>query len=306
MVDQATELRNLVLRSRHAVEDDLRLSPRLLVIGGGGSGVGVTTLAVNLAVALSERGARTVLVDADLYRPDVAELCGLHPQGTVGDVLAARADICDVLQSGPRGIQVIPGAQTPAASADYTESAQGRLLRQLRTLAGRADIVLLDSGNSGSEVVRRFWQAADEILLVTTPDSVAVMDCYATLKRLAAADDELSIQLIVNRSPDGATAEDVHRRIDSSCRRFLGLGVGLLGHVPPDASFETGAGAGTSIVTSSLAGDKTPALDSVVAQLMVRTKASAASDKRKSQRQDKPHKAIESAQPRPALSPIVK
>lgn len=305
MVDQATELRNLVLRSRHVAEDRIGLPPRLMAIGGGGSGVGVTTLAVSLAVALSEHDARTVLVDADLYRPDVAERCGLHTQGTVSDVLAARADIGGVMQLGPGGVQVVPGVQTPDTSADYTAAAQGRLLRELRTLAGRADVVLLDCGNSDGEVVGRFWQAADEILLVTTPDSVAVMDCYATLKRLTAAEDELSIQLIINRSPDRATAEDVHRRIDNSCRRFLGLGVELLGHVPPDASFETSTEAVKSSAGASPADDKNPALQPMVAQLMARAKASPASDRRKNQRRDNAHKAVESAQPRPVLRPIV-
>ena len=305
MIDQATQLRNLVLQSTHEAVADHVPAPRLLVVSGGRSGVGVTTLAANLAVALSEHGVRVVLVDADLYRADVAVRFGMHQQSSVADVLAARLDIHDVLQQGPCGIQVVPGVQGPATSAEYSVTAQRRLLRQLRSLGRHADIVLLDAGNSSSEVMRRFWQAADEVLLVTTPESVAVMDCYATLKRLAIDAAKFSIRLIVNKTADRTTAEDVHRRINTSCQRFLGLGVGLLGHVPAHTCFATVPEAGTSIVGSTLSDAKTQALGPVVARLMARISRSADSTDYATQPQDNANKANDSAQPRSVLSPIV-
>src|SRR6266496_4447933 len=48
-----------------------------LVISGGRPGVGATTLAVNLASALAKDAHRVVLIDADLYRADVASQCNL-------------------------------------------------------------------------------------------------------------------------------------------------------------------------------------------------------------------------------------
>ena len=113
MVDQATELRKLVSQADRDPADEAGRVPRLLVLSGGKGGVGVTTLAVNLSVALSRRGNRVVLVDADLYRADVATLCGLEERGNVADVLSARRDIHEVLQRGPAGIQVVPGLWAP-------------------------------------------------------------------------------------------------------------------------------------------------------------------------------------------------
>ncbi len=232
MKDQATELRNLMLRAARTTRVDPGPPPRLLIASGGKGGVGVTTLSVRLAMALAGQGTRVVLVDADPYRADVATMCGLEERGSIADVLTSRCDIHEVLQPGPWGIQVAPGAWAPNKPTDFSEVAQQRLLRQLRTLGRHTDMVLVDAGNSGSEVVRRFWQAADDILLVTTAEPISVMDCYAAVKRMSRDGSEPAIRLLVNKVDNPRTGESVHRRIDTSCRRFLGASVGLLGHLP--------------------------------------------------------------------------
>ena len=74
MIDQATELRKLVLRAMREQPIITGPPPRLIVLTGGKSGVGVTTIAVNLSVALAEQGSRVVIVDADMHRSDGASL----------------------------------------------------------------------------------------------------------------------------------------------------------------------------------------------------------------------------------------
>jgi flagellar biosynthesis protein FlhG len=234
MRDQASELRDLVLRSAHKGASPAAPRPWLVVMAGGKGGVGATTLAVNLSIALSRQGLRVVLVDADLYRADVAALCGLPERCSVNDVLSARRNIHEVLERGPAGIQVAPGLWAPGSVAGVTETAQRRLLSQLHALGRHADVVLLDVGGGSGEAARRFWKAADDVLLATTPDAVAVMDSYATVKALRDETDRASIHLIVNQADSDEIAADVHQRVDRSCRRFLGVSVAWLGRVPPD------------------------------------------------------------------------
>ena len=151
MLDQATELRKLVLRSVREPPADGSPSPPLLVVCGGCSGVGVTTLSIHLAVALSGQGCRVVLVDADLHRPRVASACGLSGEAGIAEVLAARRDIHEVLQPGPGGVQVIAGRASAGHPADWGEVAQQRLLRQLKKLGRHADVIALDAGSGGHE-----------------------------------------------------------------------------------------------------------------------------------------------------------
>ena len=233
MRDQATELRNLVLRSARIRTAEVAPAPRLITVSGGKRGVGVTTLALNLAAALSELGARVVLVDADFESGDVAQKCQLVEGANVADVMEARRDIHEVLQRGPGGLLVVPGTVT-GERHESSEVGQHRLLRQCQTLGRHADLVVLDAGNGATKAVRRFWQAADDVALVTTPEAVSVMDAYATLKTHVSPRNNALLHLVVNRATEACEAEDVHRRIDQSCRRFLGFGIQWLGHLPVD------------------------------------------------------------------------
>ncbi len=236
MLDQATQLRRLVLKSGRTLGDDAAPPPRLVVVSSGKKGLGSTTLAVNLAVALAAHGSRAVLIDADLSGADVAASCGLTASVGIADVLLGRKDIHEVLQRGPGGMQVVVGACTAEARNACNERALGRILRQIQSLGRHADVVLVDSGSGSGEATLRFWQAADEVLLVTTPDAVAVMDTYATVKTLLTRSAVQSpLRLVVNQADSEAVAADVHRRIDQSCQRFLGLSVSLAGWLPHDA-----------------------------------------------------------------------
>src|SRR3984885_13351482 len=75
---------------RRHVAGDLRAVPILAVASGKG-GVGKTTVAVNLALALSAAGRRVGLVDADLYGPDIPRMMGLRRQATASSVTVYAA-----------------------------------------------------------------------------------------------------------------------------------------------------------------------------------------------------------------------
>lgn len=239
MTDQATELRKMVLRAMRDSTNELGPPPRLILLTGGQPGVGVTTMSVNLAVSLADQGARVVLIDADSHGTSVGALCGIDAQKSLADVLVARRDIHEALQLGPRGIQVIPGLWRPGHEPEVSAMALERLMRQLTKLRKHADAVLIDVGNGANDLVRRFSQSADDVLVVTTADSGAVMDSYARIKVTLSGHCDAVISLLVNRCGDERLARDVYQRIDQSCRRFLGHGVEWLGMVPEGDEIES-------------------------------------------------------------------
>ncbi len=239
MRDQATELRKLVLRSMRREAASAGDAPRLLLMAGGKGGVGTTTLAVNLSVAMALNGARVVLVDADLFRSDVATLCGLSDQANVGDVLTARRDIHEVIQLGPAGVQVIPGLWARGDLTEVSETRLERMIKQLRSLRQHADVVIIDAGNGAGKIAQRFWHAADEIVLTTTPDTMAVMDTYAAIKVLGTAVSS-TIRILVNQADD-TTADNVFQRLSQSCQRFLSRKVHSLGFVAADSTVKDAA-----------------------------------------------------------------
>ena len=234
MPDQADILRHLVAGALRTSAVGSRPSPPMVAIAGAKGGVGATTVAANLAIALAGQGRRVALVDVDFCRPDVALHFGLTPRNTTGDVLCGNCELHEALIAGPVGTQVAAGAWASPNAAQTRPSAQHRLIEQLHRLGGHVDVILLDVGCDIGETAQCYWQAADRVLLVATPDSVAIMDAYAAVKVAGTSSKEPLIDIVFNKL---ATSDDplaLHHRIDHSSQRFLGFGLGLGGVIHND------------------------------------------------------------------------
>ena len=232
MLDPTSELRRLALRAGRQAGVGDEPPPNLIVVSGGKARVGTTTVAVNLAASLASHGLRTVLLDADMAHATAASLCGCQESPTLGDVLAGRNDIHEVMQLAAAGFQLVAGSRTPEAKAACSPRSVQRLLRQVRGLGRFADTVVVDAGEGASDLAASFWRAANCVLLVTSTDAAAVMDSYATIKMLWGNEPPEAgprLELVVNRTEGERETFDVHRRIDQSCRRFLNLSVALAG-----------------------------------------------------------------------------
>ena len=212
---------------------DLRPRARVLAVVSGKGGVGKTSLAVNLGIALSAAGRRVLLVDADLGLANVDLVLGQRPRGDLGHVLAGRLALEDIVQEGPAGIRWIPGASHMPAISRISQKRREALLDSLTALETQHDFVLLDAPAGIGRGVLHLARQADELLLVTTPEPTAMMDAYALLKAAATTQAETlgQVRLIVNMIAHRRDGERVHDRIAETAGRFLGISVGFLGSV---------------------------------------------------------------------------
>lgn len=247
--DQADDLRHLAQRAQRQPTAGA-LPPRFLAVSSGKGGVGTSTVAVNLAVALGLAGHRVVLVDADPNRADVSALCGLVPPAGIAELLDERRDIHEVVVGGPAGILVVPGPWTRREACEPSPAAQDRLLRGLEGMGQHAEVVVLDVGAGLNRFVRRFWQRAELVLAVTTGDPVPLMDTYAAIKVLLGEGSPACVRLVVNRALDAPQAEAVAQRLVRACRRFLGLRVAAAGWLPDDPALARACRDGVPLLVS--------------------------------------------------------
>jgi len=270
MPDQANRLRLLMLAGgRQPVARPARAdAPQRIVVASGKGGVGTTTVAVNVAVSLARDGRRTVLVDADLGRADATSLCRASDLYTVGDVLAGRRGVHETLARGPAGVQVLPGAWA-MGDLECEPAAQQRLLDELTRLGPHAEYIVIDAGNSLNRIAGRFWQAADRVLVVTSPEAVSVTNAYAAIKLLAPPGRETPIQTVVNLAPSAAVAGETGRRLARACRRFLGLVVDDGCYLPLDPAIAAAGKAQTAFVLTHLASPASEQLEQLASRLTV-------------------------------------
>jgi flagellar biosynthesis protein FlhG len=208
-----------------------------LAIASGKGGVGKTTIAVNLAVALAQRGVSVCLIDGDLGLGNADVLCGLNPRLNLAHRVSQGASLEDILIQAPGGFTLLPGASGVADLADLDEQRRSLMLQDLRVLESRFDVLIVDCGAGIGAGVLSFLRAADAALIVTTPEPTSITDAYALIKCLrlsAAPNDEPAIALVVNNADDHAAGAGVHQRIESVCSRFLGFSPAFAGTVRRD------------------------------------------------------------------------
>jgi capsular exopolysaccharide synthesis family protein len=139
---------------------------------------GKSTTAINIALALSQAGQRTLLLEADLRRPRISEYLDLEPMVGLTTLLIGRADIDEVIQAwGDSGLHVITGGSIPPNPAELLQSrAMHDLLAQLRE---RYDVVIIDAPPT--------LPVTDAALLGALADGVILVARHAKTTRDQAA-----------------------------------------------------------------------------------------------------------------------
>jgi septum site-determining protein MinD len=145
---------------------------RFIVVASGKGGVGKTTIAANLAVALANFGKRVAVIDADVVMANLEIIMGLrNPPVALIDVLGGRLKLEDVMYEGPAGVKIIPAGITLDG---FNEQNMEMLKAALREIPRDIDILVVDApaGRDAAMVM----DDGQEVLIVTLPQVSSVSD----------------------------------------------------------------------------------------------------------------------------------
>lgn len=242
MMDQAEKLRQIINNikskqgkiSTEAPNCLKKPATKIITITSGKGGVGKTNIAVNLSIALGEMGKRVIILDADLGLANIEVLLGIAPEYTLGDVINNNRSIFDVITTGPNNVRFISGGSGAEALAKLNKEVLDKFILNIGILDKIADIILIDTGAGLSDSVLSFVMAADEVILVTTPEPTSLTDAYALIKAVSARDKKKKINLIVNRAEDEKEAKDITNKISLVVKRFLEIELNSLGFILQD------------------------------------------------------------------------
>lgn len=244
-MDQATKLRKIIkeesgkihqLKVNHDDVSSQKIkSPMVFAVTSGKGGVGKTNIVGNLAVVCQRMGKKVLIFDADLGLANIDIIFGLNPKHTIDEVIRGEKELSQIIVEGPEGVSIIPASSGVQEMANLTEGHKINLLNEFDILNTMFDILLIDTGAGISSNVMYFNLAAQERIVVVTPEPTSITDAYALIKVMFKQHGIKEFILLMNMVKDQKEAKSVYRNLSGVVERFMGsISIDYAGYIPYD------------------------------------------------------------------------
>ncbi|GLR14315.1 site-determining protein [Chitinimonas prasina] len=199
----------------------------------GGSGTGVTTLALNLAAAISAQDMRVLLLDEDDSRHNAINRLQLRQRYAFEHAAGREVRLDELLLSAP-GFELMPIKLSAPLTGHLPPGRANQLADEYDSLVARIDWVLVDARPVADDNAPGLALSADEVIVVITPSGESITAAYAAIKRLHTEYGRRDFRLLANRVRTLDTAMALFKRVKEVAGRYLDVKMKLVGFVPED------------------------------------------------------------------------
>ncbi|MDW2981945.1 P-loop NTPase [Rhodanobacter sp. KK11] len=207
---------------------------RTIAVAGGKGGVGKSTVAVNLGMALSVAGHDVVLLDADMGLANVDVMLGLTPSRHIGHLLDGECTLDELMLGAPRGLRVVPAGSGARRLAQLDNGEHAAIIRAFDELAQPPEYLLVDTAAGLSDNVTMFAAAAAEVIVVVCDEPASLTDAYGLTKVLSRDFGVRRIRMVANMVRNEGDARALHQKLARVSDRFLDVVIEFGGWVPHD------------------------------------------------------------------------
>ena len=215
---------------------------RIIAVTSGKGGVGKTFISANLAAALTRRGQRVLVLDADLGLANLDVVLNLHPKVTLHDVFTKKATLDEAIVLAPGGFSVLLAGSGMVEYSRLTPEVRNEFINVVQSLTPRFDVILLDTGAGISDVVLFSISLASEVLIVATPEPTSLTDAYAAIKVLTLQQKRQHVRLVINQAARPGDGRAITGQLQQVLDRFVTTESGRpmrllhMGDIPADSA----------------------------------------------------------------------
>ncbi len=228
MMDQAEKLRMLMNMKRKQM--------KIVTVTSGKGGVGKSSLALNLGIALNRRGHRALIIDTDFGFSNIDVMLGVRAQYDLMDVISSRKEITDIIEVGLEGVQFISGGSGVYELTKLDSPRLMRIVESIISLEAISDTIIFDTGAGVNDNTLRLIHASHDTILVTTPEPTSVVDAYALLKIVNEQGLRPNVNLVLNRVENVREATSVMDGLIRIVEKNTEIEMKKLGIISQDAN----------------------------------------------------------------------
>ncbi len=227
MMDQAEKLRMLMNLKKKQM--------KIVTVTSGKGGVGKSSLALNMGIALNRRGHRALIIDTDFGFSNIDVMLGVRAKYDLMDVIQSRKNIREIIEVGLEGVQFISGGSGIYELTKLESPQLMRIMENVMSLESVSDTIIFDTGAGINDNTLRLIHASHETILVTTPEPTAVVDAYALLKIVNSQGYQPNVNLVLNRVENVREATSVMDGLIRIVEKNTEIQMKKLGMISQDA-----------------------------------------------------------------------
>ena len=210
------------MRLLHSKQERVSWQSKVVTVFGTKGGIGKTTVATNLAVALSQNGKKVALIDLDLQFGDIGVFLDLEPKDSIAELVQERNSFdIDSIKSymvlHSSGVSVLCAPKSP----EYADIVTGEHIEKIiNTVRPYFDYVIIDTPPSYNDCSIAAIENSNLVLFVISLDISTLRNARISADVFETLNQKEKMQVVVNRDHEsGITLKDAEKVL--GCKMFM-------------------------------------------------------------------------------------
>ena len=204
---------------------------KTIAIASGKGGVGKTTIAVNLSLALTKQNKNTLLLDADLGMANSHILLGINPKYSLEDFVSGNKSLDEVITTTQDKLKFVSGGSAINHLLNLSDLERHKIIQSFSNIKNKPEYMVIDVGAGAESSSLTFMASADRVILVVTAEPTSFIDAYGLIKTAFLDYKMNNFGVIVNMAHSQLQAKLNFDKFRAITQKFLDVNLKFIGGV---------------------------------------------------------------------------